>query len=564
MSRFPVTMKRTISGAFICAGLAVAAGSAYAVVTPFQADVSTAIDRGLAWMTANGGFTGGAGDATGLTMEALLEKRDPLVPLGPAQGYLNATAADKTSLRSAATYILNGTSSNGTGFYAYRDGARMFALTEYALSGGPDKAALATSVPAQVAAITIKAAMDNLVDKTLAMQRTAAGSPGAPYFQPGYAAAAEQGYWCYNDSTCKDSSTTQFAVAGLAAAKSLYSSAISGDAGPYADPVRVGKINTALTLAKTAYELNAGATGSDDTGGTCGTGGTGVLTATERGHGYHPPVESYKPSLQQTASGVYIQVFGGSTVNSPMVQAYLQWLKNRYRYADLDSKGNGFQGLTWSYYLWSSFKGNELIRLSAIVPLAGNVGPDDMGTLPAASAPACANRQVNKTTASLARVPSFGAGAVGYYSAETANQYFDYAHQLLAMQCTGGSAGSFTCTGYPGAWDTFSHNAYALLVLLRATGGACVDSDGDGICDAVDNCPGVFNPDQNPAACATTCDLDGNGIIDRVDIAAVVALRNKPASANPKADADGNGVINALDARACTLRCTYANCSPTP
>lgn len=34
------------------------------------------------------------------------------------------------------------------------------------------------------------------------------------------------------------------------------------------------------------------------------------------------------------------------------------------------------------------------------------------------------------------------------------------------------------------------------------------DSDGDGICDDVDNCPNVPNPDQNPAACA----LHGTGI----------------------------------------------------
>lgn len=30
------------------------------------------------------------------------------------------------------------------------------------------------------------------------------------------------------------------------------------------------------------------------------------------------------------------------------------------------------------------------------------------------------------------------------------------------------------------------------------------DSDGDGICDQDDNCPSVYNPDQNPAACGTT------------------------------------------------------------
>ncbi|PWW78883.1 hypothetical protein C7212DRAFT_275149 [Tuber magnatum] len=37
------------------------------------------------------------------------------------------------------------------------------------------------------------------------------------------------------------------------------------------------------------------------------------------------------------------------------------------------------------------------------------------------------------------------------------------------------------------------------------------DSDNDGICDDVDNCPSVFNPDQNPAACAHGTGAVGTG-----------------------------------------------------
>ncbi|CUS14688.1 unnamed protein product [Tuber aestivum] len=37
------------------------------------------------------------------------------------------------------------------------------------------------------------------------------------------------------------------------------------------------------------------------------------------------------------------------------------------------------------------------------------------------------------------------------------------------------------------------------------------DSDNDGICDHVDNCPSVFNPDQNPAACAHGTGTGGHG-----------------------------------------------------
>jgi Thrombospondin type 3 repeat len=74
------------------------------------------------------------------------------------------------------------------------------------------------------------------------------------------------------------------------------------------------------------------------------------------------------------------------------------------------------------------------------------------------------------------------------------------------------------------------------------------DSNNNGIGDACE--PAVAK-----------CDIDGDGDIDKLDIAAITALRNKPASANPKADADGNGIININDARACTLKCTRASCA---
>lgn len=49
-----------------------------------------------------------------------------------------------------------------------------------------------------------------------------------------------------------------------------------------------------------------------------------------------------------------------------------------------------------------------------------------------------------------------------------------------------------------------------------------VDTDGDGVADAIDNCPSVLNPDQG--------DLDADGIGDSCD-----------------PDRDGDGVFNVLD-----------------
>jgi hypothetical protein len=163
---------------------------------------------------------------------------------------------------------------------------------------------------------------------------------------------------------------------------------------------------------------------------------------------------------QQTASGIYIQLFGGSNVNTAMVQNYMEWIRNRYRYTDLDSLGNSWAGNSWAYYLWSSFKGMELIRLSGISPNAGNIGPNDLGTLPAASAPACIVRQEHKDPAAVSRPASFGAGGVGFYSAESKSQYFDYAHEILGHQCydgappTNGNDGNFNCNAAPGQWSS--------------------------------------------------------------------------------------------------------------
>ena len=498
MLRMRGATKKTISGALACAALSLAAGSALAG-TPFQNDVTTSINMGIEWLATNNAFTGGAGDVTGLATQALLEKRASGNPADPPSGYVGASAVDKGRLRSAVVYMINQTQANGAGMYSYRDGQRLFALSGYALTGGPDKSVLGTT-------ITIKQAMDALTDKLLTNQNA-------------------QGYWCYNNGGCNDSSTTQFASAGLEAARTFYLSPASGDT-PYADAARAASITTALTNVAAVYAASTG-TGSDNA--SCN-----VLSATERGHGYHAPIEGYKPSLQQTASGIYIQLFGGSDVNSPGVQHYMEWIKNRYRYSDLDSMGNSWPSNSYSYYLWSSFKGMELIRQSGVAPNVGNVGPNDYGTLPAASSPACVQRQVNKDPATLPQVALFGAGPVGYYTLETKGQYFDYAHEILGTQQVGG--GYFGNLGVGAGrfpWENFSHQSYMLLVLQRSTGNVQLK-----------------------------CDVNGDGKIDSTDIKAIMAAIGKPPVAGDVRDFNGDGVINIVDVRQCTLQCTNARCAP--
>jgi hypothetical protein len=571
-------IKKSLIGS--AAAAAVVLGSPAQAVTKFETDVGTAIDRGLTYFANIGAFNNPSaiGDGAGLAMLALLEKRINNDPTELAQGYADATPADQARLRTAAANILDRV--NETSFYSYRDGNFLMALSVYALTGGPDKGEVA-EIPNNPDYMTIVEAMNALTDRIIANMRKA---PAVPL-------EINQGYTCYTNNGCEDSSTTQFAVAGMAAAKSFYSSAEFADAG------RVTAINAELARSRKAYELN-GLTGSDNTAGSCGTAGTGVLTASERGHGYRRA--SYRPSLQQTASGIYIQLFGGADVNSDSVQAYMEWILNRYRYTDLDNLGNSWPGQSHGYYLWSSFKAMELIRASGVAPAGGNIGPDDWGKLAPGSAPACNVREVHKDPAVVSRPASFGAGGAGYYDEDGTDKshYFDYAHTILTHQCYDGSApisgndGYFICNGAPGSWEGYDQQAYKLLVLQRAVGGACVDSDGDGVCDeedncpakananqadrdrdgvgdVCDNCPDVPNPNQEDSngngigdACeGGKCDLDKDGDIDKADIRVITGLRGQtspPADSN--ADADGNGKINVNDARACTLQCTRPRC----
>jgi hypothetical protein len=99
------------------------------------------------------------------------------------------------------------------------------------------------------------------------------------------------------------------------------------------------------------------------------------------------------------------------------------------------------------------------------------------------------------------------------------------------------------------------------------------DRDGDGVGDVCDNCPDVPNPGQEDSngngigdACedepGVRCDIDGDEDVDSADINAIVAARRTPAASplDPR-DNDGDGTITVLDARQCVLLCTRPRCA---
>jgi hypothetical protein len=446
----------------------------HAVVTNFSADVSAAIDAGLNFLVQQGAFNNppswGNAEGSGLVALALLERRVSQDQNADPQGFQNAQPADQARIQSIMTFIIN--RSVGNGFSAYRDGADLMAMSLYLRSGGPSQN-------------EARNAINGAFDRVIANQNGA-------------------GYWCYNSGDCNDSSTTQLAVAGLAAARSVFSDP------RYADPNRLAQLNQATERCGNGYMNNAA---------------DGDLGNGEKGHGYQP---GYSPSYQQTASGLWSQIIGGKDLNHPSVQAFFKWQYQHYNYQSINSNRNDWN-ISYFYYLWSSAKAYTFIEDSGIQALPGNLNTSVLGTLPSNQFPGNGNRLLHRDINSDPRVPNRGAGGNGYYQSihELPRWYYDYAYTLMTYQ---GGDGKFSSPA--GSWDESVDHAYALLVLERSVGGGCVDTDRDSSCDAEDNCANLANPDQS--------DRDGDGRGDACD--------NCAFAANPdQNDQDGDGFGNACD-----------------
>jgi hypothetical protein len=61
---------------------------------------------------------------------------------------------------------------------------------------------------------------------------------------------------------------------------------------------------------------------------------------------------------------------------------------------------------------------------------------------------------------------------------------------------------------------------------------------------------------------ATVCDVDTNGVVDRLDLSLIISARDTPAGGpdDPR-DADGDGTITVLDVRTCIRQCNVPGCA---
>ncbi|MBP5988631.1 MAG: hypothetical protein KA766_01270 [Piscinibacter sp.] len=95
------------------------------------------------------------------------------------------------------------------------------------------------------------------------------------------------------------------------------------------------------------------------------------------------------------------------------------------------------------------------------------------------------------------------------------------------------------------------------------------DSDGDGVSDSLDQCPGTpagaaVGANGCPVSQPTArCDVNRDNLVDYRDIRSIVLGIGKPATGiTDSRDANGNGKIDVIDAAICTSKCNRVFCLP--
>lgn len=487
------------------------ANTAAAQVTPFGTDVSTAIDRGLQYLRNNNAFTS-CHNTQGLTLLALLEKRASADWTAAINGYANSSPADQVLAQSAIGFILNNSCGYGVNTAVfdrtYVRGENLMALALYARTGGPEIAG---------ATYTLRAAIDKVTNDLVTTQQVG---------------GSNNGFWGYN-APGDDSSTTQFAVAGLAGAKGYYLDVLAANPLDAAATAKVAAIDAATARTRQGYTDRQ------------------IVTPDWRNGGFGYRTSGYNASYQQTASALWGTLLGGGSLNDATVQGFLKWQYNHYNYETINAAYNWWKQ-SYYYYLWSSSKAYTLLEDAGASPVAGNIDTSALGTQAAGpiSLDRAGSRLAQRNPSADARVPSFGPGGPGYYAdpTESPRWYYDYAYTILTHQDANGRFNA-NSNGGQGYWANYDGQAYAILVLERSLGGACVDDDADGVCDDEDNCPADANTDQADGdadgegdacdACPADADndADGDGICGDVDACPL----------DPDNDADGDGICGNVD-----------------
>ena len=415
--------------------------SAQAVVTPFGEAVNAAIERGLQYFRdnqgGNGAFGGGSGGGpTGIATLTFLERRASADWNAPAVGYRGMDPADQDIVRRAIGYCIQSVPGMRGGTpYSYTTGGCMMALSLYLVTDGPDDVGAGTTVSQAIA------------NGVRALQGTQ-GNGGT-----------NQGGWNYQQPEDNgDLSTTQFAMAGLAAASSVR---------PEADD----------SLARAAQFLSNAKNG-------------------DGGHKYRSS-GNYASTSSMSASGAWGYRLAGLTTDDQRVQSVLAWLNNNYRYDSLITINN------WQsqyYYMWAAAKAFEVTgddgggaALYSDV-IGGALDPAALGY------PEETPHWYFDFAHTLVQWQGGNGAWCGNPGCWDGNAATAYSLLVLQRSLGGVCIGDDDLDGF---CDTTEDNCPHVPNPDQA------DADGDGIGDACDSCPQEPNLDQ--------IDDDGDGIGDACD-----------------------------------------------